>query len=276
MASTIGFCICAVVLTACRRVDDVTPTATPAIGTTPPPIITLAALNFRSTFRRVQLDPTVIGTTVRCDVAAFDRGGAPGTAWFSCNNEETGRHQSARVAVTAAPGLVQAVHERSQVRLRIDGPPLPTDDAVIDARTTLVNIIGQLPAWQPEPRSGGIKAPAMPTPTFQAFGFGAYIRDRHKFVGSKKLCDIARVSEIGRTSADASNPSARILDDKKLPYFARVFCRAEFDAAEIVVGSTSLEIIAGLDSAMVIEIELGTATRASSEPYPAGQLVRLR
>jgi hypothetical protein len=280
MASTIGLCACAVVLTACPRVDDVTPKGT----TTPPqlagsavtsPPTALAALNFRSTFRRVQLDPAVTGTTELCDVSAFDRGGATGTAWLACNNEETGRHQSARVAVAAAPGLLQAVNERSQVRLRIDGPPLPTDDMVIDARTTLVTIVGQLPALQPDPRSGGMKEPAMPTPTVQAFGFGAYVRERHKFVGSKKLCDIARVSEIGRTSASASNPKARILDDQKLPYFARVFCRAESDAAEIVVGSTSLEMIAGLDSELVIEIELGTATRASTEPYPAGQLVRL-
>ena len=288
MASRSGLWLGLVMLAACPRPDDVTPLTTTANGattqrrddattTTPAPATTpsvgLASVNFRSTFRRVQLDPSVIGTTALCDVSAFDRSTAPGAAWLACNNEETGRDQSARVAVTAAPALLQAINERSQVRVRIDGPPLPTDDAAIDARTTLIAIVGQLPALQPDPRSGGIKEPALPTPAVQAFGFGTYARERHKFYGLKKLCDIAFVREIGRTAADASTPQARIFDAKKLPYFARVFCRAEFDASEIVVGSTSLEAILALDSAMVIEIELGTATLDTV--YPAGRLVRL-
>ncbi len=220
----------------------------------------------------MQLDPAVIGTIALCDVSAFDRSTATGAAWLACNNEETGRHQSARVAITATPELLQAINERSQVRVRIDGPPLPTDDVAIEARTTLISIVGQLPDLQPDPRIGGIEEPSILPPVVQAFGFGAYARERHKFYGSKKLCDIAHVSEIGRTATAASNPKAHIFDEKKLPFFARVFCSAEFDASEIMVGSTSLEMIVSLDSAIIIEIELGTATLNNS--YPAGRLVR--
>lgn len=281
MTTAYRLCLAALLLAGCPRTDDVASPGTTgtsakaaSVSDVPPPLpmVQPAALNFRTAFRRVQLDPTVIGTTVLCDVSAIDLGGPTQPAWLACSNQEHQRHQSARVSVAATPALLRTITVRTQVRLRIEGPPQSPDDLAIDARASLVEVIGQLPAVEPSPRSGDIQRPTVAAPTIQAFSFGAYVRERHKYYGTKQTCDIAHVGEIGRSSATSTNPKARIFDEKKLPYFARVFCRAEFDAAEIVIGSNSLEMIAGLDGDLIIEVELGTATTDTS--YPAGRLVR--
>jgi hypothetical protein len=264
---------CLVLVAACDAAAGA-PTEVTAVVETPPVVAPVASvapvaaekitLPATFDFRIVQLDPTAIGTTGRCDVRSIDKGGDPSpTAPLIVTCMGHGHHYS-RIAVTLAHEARSAVKARTQIEVRIDGEPDPGTG--VEARTTFVGITGELPPPPPpsrclcdRDRDRARRAERAKPPT--GFDFTKYDRDREKYWGTRQTCVIDRVSEIARSSPDARPYGiGRVFDPEQLPYAAKVWCGGD----DVTIGARGARQILNLAAGQAIEVELGWASSSGA------------
>jgi hypothetical protein len=227
-------------------------------------------------FRRVLLDPTLVGTVHACDIGYISSAGTGVVEDFvrvHCANVRASIGQELRVSAPAEAAA--AFVAGRQIEVRIDAP-----DEHGALAATFVRATGELrpPEADDSPRSrclctserDRVLAEAEANKPPESWNFDLYDHDREKYWGTRQICVVSSVSELARSSPDAREYGAgRVFDPEKLPYAASVYCQK---GGRVYVGSdfpTGLLSIARGDA---IEIELGW----SSKPYPTGRWIRTR
>ena len=214
-------------------------------------------------FRRVALDDSVIGTTQACDISdVYPRDTATGPVLVNCLGHDG---HASRIDLTVEETILPALEERTQLRVRIDGPGRYGSSA--DAEVTLVEIAGAIEPPEP-PRRCLCSAEyerkhsaARPVPPV-GFSFAKYDHDRAKYWGTTQICRVGQVSELMRSSPEAHDYSiGRVFDPEQLPYAARVLCNSDAGSETVVIGSTSLEVLLDIDRDQAIKIELGWSSK---------------
>jgi hypothetical protein len=219
-------------------------------------------------FRMAQLDPEVIGTSQRCDVASIsvDADDDSRPILVRCAAGPQGSH----IAFARTDEVRAALKDKTQIEVMIDAAGEHGSGA--DARVTLVKVIGELRPPDPPSRClcdrdrEAARDAERPKPP-EGWSFALYDKDRDKHWGTKHVCRISSVHEIMRSSPDARDHSVgRVFEPDTLPYAARIYCSSPGGGSSVIVGAHSAHQLLHLEQGQAIEIELGWVKRFHHDP----------